>query len=325
MQLCLVQFAAAFVLACLIESGATAESVVTYSLDLTVPGTFKLRAQTSLGDNAGLAAYSVSLLGNVLTLDHRSPQAISSDNFAPVGFSQLRSPDKPAGAVNPTIIAAQEYNSAPLGNLIYGFGQQTSSYVAKGITPAFLPDATSDIAWTVPMVLATGTYTDFVTFDLSYPNLSASVFTTQGQRDVQPASVSACDSCPVITNGEIENVSANDPGFVSYNFIVQSVEGPLHGFGFDGFSPAPGASGTGPAIPATFDYAANQFYWNTVGSPLGTYKWHILSTNIFGTSVGYLTIHITAVPEPAALPLLALLTIAGFRFVERRRAIVLDS
>jgi hypothetical protein len=139
-------------------------ATITYTLDLRVPGTFTLTASTSAGDNGGLALYSAPLKitgggGEILTVDNRAPNVINSQNFAPAGFSEIRSADVTAATTSTTIGGSQNVVGAPAANRVYGFGQEVSSYALKGITPAFTPDATSDLAWLNPIVLAVGTYT----------------------------------------------------------------------------------------------------------------------------------------------------------------------
>jgi PEP-CTERM motif len=167
--------------AAMILASSAAAATITYTLDLSgAPGTFTLKGQTSAGDNGGLVFYSVPLTGSVLTVDNRGPNVINSANFAPAGFGAFRSADVLAATANPIISGSQDVVSGPPANRIYGFGQESSSYVGKGITPAFLPDATSDIAWSVPMVLATGTYTGTLGFNSQSVELTGNVWDAAG-------------------------------------------------------------------------------------------------------------------------------------------------
>lgn len=108
----------------------------------------------------------------------------------------------------------------------------------------------------------------------------------------------------------IDNVVADGPGITSSS--VRYTNGAdfsnLGNFRFDSYVPAPGTTGTGPAIPATF--VGRVFNWNTHGSPLGTYKWLFTVSNQYGSDDGSITVHITQVPEPAAVGLLALAILA---------------
>jgi hypothetical protein len=154
----------AAVTAVLILAAGASAATITYTLDKSVPGTFTLKAATSAGDNGGLVFYSVPLIGNVLTVDNRGPNVINSANFAPAGFGAFRSADITSASANPIISGSQDVVSGPPANRIYGFGQEISSYALKGIVPAFQPDATSDLVWNAPMLLATGTYTGSLAF-----------------------------------------------------------------------------------------------------------------------------------------------------------------
>jgi hypothetical protein len=169
-------------------------ATVTFTLDLTVGNVWRVFAQASQGDNGGISTYGISLVGNVLTVDHRAPVAIDLDNFQPAGFYNLRSSDSGApgdyngdstsdaadylvwrkglatgdyatwrtnfgrsssGVSNPAITGGQSLTTP---NLIYGFGQEASSFVAKGYPVVGLPDPTSDLAWLNPLLIAQGTY-----------------------------------------------------------------------------------------------------------------------------------------------------------------------
>jgi hypothetical protein len=155
-------------------------ATVTFTLDLSVPNEFKLFAQASAGDNVGMSRYGVPLMGTLLTLDHRAPSTIASANFQPAGFSNLRSADAPGGVVDPTITGGQSLTTP---NVVFGFGLESSNFVAKGITPIGFPDATSDAAWTNPMLIAVGTY------DASAGTLEfrQTVTLTAGVYDVAPS------------------------------------------------------------------------------------------------------------------------------------------
>ena len=49
--------------------------VVVPTLNNNPDGTFQLLASASLGDNAGIASYGFPLLGDILMIDHVSPNA----------------------------------------------------------------------------------------------------------------------------------------------------------------------------------------------------------------------------------------------------------
>jgi hypothetical protein len=160
----------------LLAPSATA-ATVTYILDLRVHNEWRLLADASDDDNGGITTYGVPLIGNLLSVDHRSPAGVYFANFSPMGFSTLRNPAPPDGgpAVNPTITGSQALATP---NLIYGFGQEASSFVAEGFSPFAIPDATSDVVWVEPLLIAQGTYDRLagtITFG-SGPALLANVF-----------------------------------------------------------------------------------------------------------------------------------------------------
>lgn len=134
-----------------------------------------------------------------------------------------------------------------------------------------------------------------------------------------------CLECfpPIVQDVFVDNVNASNPGLVSRTLNDLNFSFPpatWSNFAFDSYVPAVGASGTGPATPATFNTSSHLFSWNTVGSPLGTYKWFVTASNSYGSDQGSITVRITAVPEPASLLLVSLATFAGCLFSSRRSA-----
>ena len=118
----------------------------------------------------------------------------------------------------------------------------------------------------------------------------------------------------------INDVNSAVPGSVERLLtILNQAGGPLAltDFAYNSFTPPPGGPGTGPANPASLDSATRKFTWNTVGSPMGSYKWTYTATNSYGSDGGSITVNIT-VPEPAALSLVGL-TLIGLGFIRRRR------
>ena len=119
-----------------------------------------------------------------------------------------------------------------------------------------------------------------------------------------------CLDCspPHVTDETIDNVNANIPGSIHHQIQVSALNSliMIGSFQFDSYAPAPGVSGTGPAIPAALDNtdASTYFFnWNTIGSPLGTYKWTFTAYAGGFSDDGSLTVRITAVPEPGTLVL----------------------
>jgi hypothetical protein len=147
--------------ACTAGHGASVQFTLVYDVD---PATYNLYATVLDDDNAGLAAYGVTV-SNVLTIDHNSPRMPFGESAAgdgPAGFTLLRSPD---GELN--VFAGQDYIT-PTPHLIYGFGQTPSSFAAEGIVP--ISSSVEQPEWGVPVAvfpalgpgvlrIASGTYT----------------------------------------------------------------------------------------------------------------------------------------------------------------------
>jgi hypothetical protein len=140
--------------------GASA-ATVTFTLDLSEDNVWKVYAAVSQGDNFGLARYGFKFIGSTLTHDNTSPRSTSPS--APMdglgaGFSLLRSADDTDAGVetNISISASQDtVGSIPNPHLIYGFGQEASSFAAEGVTPGGTIEGNP---WANPLLLAQGTY-----------------------------------------------------------------------------------------------------------------------------------------------------------------------
>lgn len=124
-------------IALMLVSTVANAATVTFTVDLTTPGQWNLYANSSSGDNAGLAGYGVVLTGAVGTLTHQSIRILDAANAdesqtGPVGFTLLRSPN---GAANTAIGAGQD-NITPTPFLVKGWGQTSGSFAANfpGIT-----------------------------------------------------------------------------------------------------------------------------------------------------------------------------------------------
>jgi hypothetical protein len=318
----------------LLESGvsrtASAAPIVRFGLDLSTPGSFRLYANTSTGDNAGLAAFSVPLSGTVTSVDNVAPFLVLGQKggfVGGVGFGTLRSADSAVPIVNPLITGLQDVTNAQAPtNLIYGIGQQAGSFTAAGFTPLFT--GTDPQSWANPVLLASGTYSGppSLHIDTNSPNFAAYVFSTVGQTSAPAATAVSqlyCIDCVRVFGGNIGNVDPNDPGAVMTTLTASSdtVVGPYSWsfyHGFSSYQPAPGASGTGPAVQPTIDPTTGKFSWNTVGSPLGAYNWTVEAGNGFGEGLGSVTVKL--VPEPSALSTVGLAMMGCAVLVRRRRA-----
>lgn len=308
---------------CALTAASASAATVNFVLDLTgAAGTFTLRASASAGDNSGIATYGVPLTGPILTLDHRSPNAVAASNFQPAGFTNLRSADSPG-----TISASQPL--APNPNQITGFGQTGSNWAEKlGAAPLGKPDATSDDPWLAPLVIATGTYTVGGLkpgFDSASADLLANVFATGDTSTRLPATVTTqvLDgggvNPPVIT---LNALGEREIGAGIINAVGTTSAGTLP-ITWSALTAAVGPNLGVPALAATLDASGN-FSWNPAGSKAGKkgsgsvlYQWTATATNADGVDTD-VAFSVVLIPEPATLSLIGLAVI-GFVGVARRR------
>jgi hypothetical protein len=321
-------------------AGATSLRVVS---NRSGPGTWHLYAVDDVTDSYGIRTFNVKLSpgssGTIPAIENRSPSAFWDDNeyFSDgtgpfgAGFNDNRS----SFNVNP-ISGGQAVANIPQ---IGGLGMLTSNFQAKTGAASYAISISASGQWgrysnddirnpiKSPLFLAEGTYTGAPpTVDLTTPSsqggTAVSVWTdaalTQSASATQLNSVNplACFDCVYIADASIENVNASNPGSVSHTFGLYSLtfSPPITWYGFDfvSYQPAPGASGTGPAAPATFDPSTRVFNWNTIGSQPGLYKWQVEAQDNFGYfDIGYITVNVSAVPEPVSLISLAILLIGA--------------
>jgi hypothetical protein len=122
-----VIFMALAVAALAATSGGAATVVFILDWGAHGPGTFDILAEASFGDNGGIASYGVVLTGPITSLDHKSPKSLAVQGpagFGPAGFTVLRTPD------DVTTLRASQDTITPTPHLIYGFGQEASSFAA---------------------------------------------------------------------------------------------------------------------------------------------------------------------------------------------------
>ncbi len=166
-------------------ANANAGTVTLFMTPNSGAGTWQLHASSSLGDNSGIASFNVPLQ-NVLTSNNVSPfaQVVTvPDNFNTAGFSELRTS-------LPAVGASQKLVPTPTPNLIYGYGQEDSSFGEKGITG--IAGASSQIDWDAVLLLAEGTYdplTQTPAVNFQAPGLSILTFNNNSSAQVSAAAI----------------------------------------------------------------------------------------------------------------------------------------
>ena len=264
--------------------GQASAATVTFTLDLSgAAGTFTLTAGASAGDNGGMASYGIPLQG-VTTLNHRSPFIVSSANFAPSGFSNLRSADDVAN------VFAGQVLTGPAANYLYGIGQSPNSFAGLGIPKAGAPDPTADEAWVAPVVIATGTFPvgQNPSFLPPTADLFSNLFATSGNSTDKISATVNTVVIPPGGGGDIPVVTLVNIGEreLSAGTIVQALSatnGPITNWGSL-------VQTSGPAVALAPTLGANgTFTWNPAGSLAGkkgsgqvVYEWSAIATNATG-------------------------------------------
>lgn len=335
MQLRSNLFVVALVAAGSIASSASA-ATVTFTLDLSVDNQFKILASASPGDNAGIASYGLVLDGTVQTLDHLSTNALAAQGpvgFGAAGFTSLRSAD------GLTAMLASQDTITPTPNLIFGFGQEASSFVAKGLTP-FGPHESP--TWVANLLLAMGTYdraAGSLSMNQGHFDTFSNVFTTQGQAAVAsademfvtiPFGPPVGNMPPTVTDVVIPGYNANlpdvptDPKVLTHQFVATDPDaGQTHSWdqlSLLSYTPNYGGVGPGPLTAASLG-AGGLFSWQSEGSPRGDYVWQVRATDNGEptmSDLGTITVNVTGVPEPSTLALFGLAMVGLVGLVRRR-------
>jgi hypothetical protein len=163
-------------------------NAATVSLFTTTSGnTWQLYAESSAGDNGGIASYNIPML-NIATMTNESPFIqLSSANFQPAGFTELRNPATDSDPAGKTLGASQKLVPTATPNVVYGFGQ-TGGTVPGG--PGL--GATRNIDYAAHLLLGSGTWSGTGTApvpDFAAANMSIVVFGQSGATAVTSASV----------------------------------------------------------------------------------------------------------------------------------------
>ena len=164
------------ILLCVGLSGMVAQAAtVHFELYDYMDGTLELYASASLGDNAGISFFNVDLV-DILTGTHQSPKGVDMDaGFITRGFTG----GAPDLAGDGALFAFQNTLDAP--TLIYGIGQTAGTFNTAG-SPRGVP-------WAAPVLIASGTYSLNPANPDFGPEAVANVFTTDGEVEVEPATV----------------------------------------------------------------------------------------------------------------------------------------
>lgn len=310
------------------------------------PGTFHVYAVDDADGSAGICSFFVKLNGTVSGVLNRSPFAnydtdpvYGNGTQSYIGFDSARTTTPIlGGSQGPTNIPqiggfgitagnfqavtnAGSYQAAPTSG-------QWGNYVGgnSGIT-IFQSGHTR-----YPLFLGEGLYTGAApTVDITTPfdqnGTGFNVWNASGFPNSGSTTVAAGTFFQTLSNNppcldcehhgighDFNNVNANDPGSLMATLTAPlgyPPTGVWNGLSF--------VSGPAPATPPTFDPATQKFSWNTIGSPIGTYKWSVQASNIWGTGTGFVTVNITSIPEPATLTLIVLCIFSSLGSIRCRR------
>lgn len=156
---------------------------------------------------------------------------------------------------------------------------------------------------------------------LAFRNLAAGSGATNNGY-LNNISIMSPNVAPVVVDHIEPNVNASIPGLVQHTFTASDADLDLLTWGsftFVSYTPQYGGAGPGPANAASFNTGNQEFSWNSVGSPRGIYQWAVTANDGQGGSdQGTITVHVTAVPEPATLGLGVLAMLAVAIYFRRR-------
>src|SRR5262249_11530013 len=100
---------------------------------LSGAGTYQLFAQVSQGDNYGISAFSIPVLG-VSSILNRAPRAIIADDDGfPAGFTLARSANNQVVIPGGFLLGGAQDSATPTPWLIRGFGQTAGSFITDPI------------------------------------------------------------------------------------------------------------------------------------------------------------------------------------------------
>ncbi len=305
-------------------------------------GTWHLFALDDADGSFGIAQVKAQLIGTLPAINNRLTQTLYDtvdDVGFKAGFTLLRS----ATNANPITGSAelpgtQPYTQGGLGRTSGNYstipGATSFSGTTNGQWGNYADPGTSGTTILGharnALFVAEGTYTgaapivdlanSFVAYytNAQYTNsLQATRFSANPLITTAPFFYCTFSCDLDVSDATIDNVNANSPGTLTHTFAYSATLPnpgiPLtwSNFQFNSFVPDPGSSGTGPAIPATFDPALHKFSWSTLNSPRGVYTWQVTASGQGYSDTGILHVHITQVPEPATLSF-AGLAILGF-------------
>jgi hypothetical protein len=169
------------ILALALLAGTAQAAVVTVTMTYDPAGTFKIEASDSLGDNAGIASFGITVTG-FDTIANVSPILYLKKTTVPkyknVGFSLLRSEGtSPLSGSQDTIYQA-------LADMEFGIGQVAGDLYDKVVAPYTIMD--DELAtYAQPVLLATGTYTG----TLGFGTVAVNVFVDDAHKTTMAASI----------------------------------------------------------------------------------------------------------------------------------------